>query len=75
MTENGELNEFAEVISTHTSLAGRDDATFGQIALSTFLLTRPSRDVTDIVVTDDIVNIISTHTSLAGRDLSSLYDF
>ena len=33
-------------ISTHTSLAGRDHATNAIIILVSFLLTRPSRDVT-----------------------------
>ena len=36
-------------ISTHTSLAGRDTmVSSGTITLSEFLLTRPSRDVTEI---------------------------
>ena len=35
------------VISTHTSLAGRDEVDFNPTGITnTFLLTRPSRDVT-----------------------------
>ena len=57
-------------ISTHTSLAGRDDPggshSYGD---GQFLLTRPSRDVTNVYVTSVFIHcIISTHTSLAGRD-------
>ena len=33
-----------------------------------FLLTRPSRDVTEPVRVTDMPDLISTHTSLAGRD-------
>ena len=36
-------------ISTHTPLAGRDASSTAAAAASTFLLTRPSRDVTGMV--------------------------
>ncbi len=56
-------------ISTHTSLAGRDLHQRLYLAeLIGFLLTRPSRDVTDPAKPLDILMPISTHTSLAGRD-------
>ena len=56
-------------ISTHTPLAGRDwqqavDMDIGVI----FLLTRPSRGATCIVVVLVHFGDISTHTPLAGRD-------
>ena len=35
---------------------------------SGFLLTRPLRDVTEIIRMADAAGIISTHTPLAGRD-------
>ena len=45
--DSAEFLDIIRVISTHTSLAGRDNA--ASMALSffvSFLLTRPSRDVT-----------------------------
>ena len=57
------------LISTHTSLAGRDlSASNFRTLLSRFLLTRPSRDVTNLKDTVIKMIQISTHTSLAGRD-------
>ena len=57
-------------ISTHTPLAGRDGMTAVPFPASTsFLLTRPSRDVTAFLVSVVVQVIISTHTPLAGRDL------
>ena len=56
-------------ISTHTSLAGRDKISFRLIeTFFIFLLTRPSRDVTDTQPSISAQASISTHTSLAGRD-------
>ena len=61
-------HNFSE-ISTHTSLAGRDQlhklVFAGQ---HSFLLTRPSRDVTSRYLFRNAIPAISTHTSLAGRD-------
>ena len=56
-------------ISTHTPLAGRDQRG-GECDGKTekFLLTRPSRDVTDTDQATAQVDEISTHTPLAGRD-------
>ena len=57
-------------ISTHTPLAGRDG--FDRIlsgSVHSFLLTRPSRDVTCTLFISIILSAISTHTPLAGRDL------
>ena len=57
-------------ISTHTPLAGRDDS---QMVLthdfSSFLLTRPLRDVTTKPLELTNHALISTHTPLAGRDV------
>ena len=39
-----------------------------------FLLTRPSRDVTDKVEVSGTLETISTHTPLAGRDGYRLFD-
>ena len=56
-------------ISTHTPLAGRDDITADMTAVTTtFLLTRPSRDVTEMYHLKPTSQVISTHTPLAGRD-------
>ncbi len=58
-----------ERISTHTPLAGRDvRAGTMDITRKEFLLTRPSRDVTEEIGRDAWGYIISTHTPLAGRD-------
>ena len=57
------------IISTHTSLAGRDMyLTNGGMHDDQFLLTRPSRDVTIVRYRSETDRVISTHTSLAGRD-------
>ena len=57
------------VISTHTSLAGRDSIVVREFPSKTqFLLTRPSRDVTNGKIQRQSPTDISTHTSLAGRD-------
>ena len=69
MTEDGWYYGGVSGISTHTSLAGRDnDCPHVTTGTHSFLLTRPSRDVT--VVTPVLMPawVISTHTSLAGRD-------
>ena len=56
-------------ISTHTPLAGRDGLMDGRKAvMMLFLLTRPSRDVTEVLYPDIEFYAISTHTPLAGRD-------
>ena len=56
-------------ISTHTPLAGRDGTHLGIIyGTLLFLLTRPSRDVTELIANGDNYGLISTHTPLAGRD-------
>ena len=39
------------------------------MAMNTFLLTRPSRDVTGGIFKWNLMYQISTHTPLAGRDL------
>ena len=60
------------VISTHTSLAGRDfEGLQGGTVVPKFLLTRPSRDVTTTENKRNIQRNISTHTSLAGRDIQA----
>ena len=57
------------MISTHTPLAGRDDILKDTLHGSMeFLLTRPSRDVTDYSTLKPQELYISTHTPLAGRD-------
>ena len=58
-----------QCISTHTPLAGRD-AGAGSIfnGIFRFLLTRPSRDVTEGIFRLLMKYCISTHTPLAGRD-------
>ena len=64
------------IISTHTSLAGRDLHQRLYLAeLIGFLLTRPSRDVTDPAKPLDILMPISTHTSLTGRDAATCLHF
>ena len=56
-------------ISTHTPLAGRDpNFPSGSSGFPRFLLTRPSRDVTNGPYTIWDHDPISTHTPLAGRD-------
>ena len=56
-------------ISTHTSLAGRDFPKYLIVPYPFgFLLTRPSRDVTNVYCYYTDYTGISTHTSLAGRD-------
>ncbi len=61
-------------ISTHTSLAGRDQPINLRIRnKNAFLLTRPSRDVTDLSIDGTVVQGISTHTSLAGRDKNDYF--
>ena len=61
-------------ISTHTSLAGRDESNWmNPIGLCVFLLTRPSRDVTNGIEGVLYFIDISTHTSLAGRDQGLSY--
>ena len=58
-----------DVISTHTSLAGRDFVSgMKKPRIFAFQLTRPSRDVTAVIPPSALVSTISTHTSLAGRD-------
>ncbi len=57
------------LISTHTPLAGRDNVRSGHVMMiSSFLLTRPSRDVTLVELPHLFFHAISTHTPLAGRD-------
>ena len=57
------------LISTHTPLAGRDNVRSGHVMMiSSFLLTRPSRDVTNVIERQRNLRKISTHTPLAGRD-------
>ena len=47
--------------------------TFGEYLKKEFLLTRPSRDVTNDIRFDFVLLFcISTHTSLAGRDRTLL---
>ena len=56
-------------ISTHTSLTGRDFISqVREQDVGKFLLTRPSRDVTDSRADRYPSFAISTHTSLTGRD-------
>ena len=56
-------------ISTHTPLAGRDLFCASILSnLSSFLLTRPLRDVTAVFGFWMNTIFISTHTPLAGRD-------
>ena len=56
-------------ISTHTPLAGRDpQSEMVWISANGFLLTRPSRGVTELKLIVDFPGNISTHTPLAGRD-------
>ena len=73
LTGRDEILKFFEKtgkISTHTSLAGRDfDKPSIYSSFSPFLLTRPSRDVTNSTWTSPTWDGISTHTSLAGRDI------
>ena len=69
MTDREGLSIRKGGISTHTSLAGRDAETwYTDTVTDKFLLTRPSRDVTDDYDRIRRERIISTHTSLAGRD-------
>ena len=69
MTLRFEAGKLYIIISTHTSLAGRDvDGSNTNPVFSRFLLTRPSRDVTTAGQFLCFDFFISTHTSLAGRD-------
>ena len=63
------LSDSGEDISTHTPLAGRDGGGLATAAVTAlFLLTRPSRDVTNGRIGGFPDDVISTHTPLAGRD-------
>ena len=63
------MNWTIGTISTHTPLAGRDiPSSLEPVLITTFLLTRPLRDVTDVSVGNETEETISTHTPLAGRD-------
>ena len=69
MTEDFDKSSADPTISTHTPLAGRDaNAFFPLEAYIKFLLTRPSRDVTEWNRAELETAVISTHTPLAGRD-------
>ena len=59
----------ANIISTHTPLAGRDGRPLFTLTYSVvFLLTRPSRGATCCCMLSSRFIRISTHTPLAGRD-------
>ena len=61
-------------ISTHTPLAGRDRNSWVECCwCCKFLLTRPSRGATHVLVKTVKLNTISTHTPLAGRDPLTVY--
>ena len=58
------------LISTHTPHAGRDRAkNSAGLSAAKFLLTRPMRGATNMMVNDYSRTAISTHTPHAGRDL------
>ena len=60
-------------ISTHTPLAGRDiTGASSRLSIPQFLLTRPSRGVTNEERSLFSRKSISTHTPLAGRDIPRL---
>ena len=62
---------YAQIISTHTSLAGRDSACLPEVLVFD-ISTHTSLAGRDVIGDETLVDVvISTHTSLAGRDAAS----